>query len=131
MDWSKIEYFTEDEFRCKCGCGAALMDESFVQMLDDLRQRCGFPIRINSGYRCPAHNDSVSNSGRDGPHTTGKAADLGVWGHQAFTVFTQLTLGGWATGLGVNQKGARKNRFIHVDTLEDAPDRPRKWIWSY
>lgn len=33
-------------------------------------------------------------------------------------------------GIGVNQKGG-SGRFIHLDDIEDSPDRPRPTIWSY
>ena len=33
------------------------------------------------------------------------------------------------TGIGVNQKGGA--RFLHLDTIESSPARPRPTIWSY
>ena len=45
------------------------------QVLDPLREWYGHPIRINSGYRCPALNKAVG--GVEGSyHTTGCAADI-------------------------------------------------------
>lgn len=126
MDWSRLRYFTEGEFRCKghdCCGGQALMDERFMRMLDDLRHQLGKPIRISSGYRCPLYNDQVSSTGEDGPHTTGKAADLLVSGPDADTVLSlayQLGFG----GKGINQKGDHGQRFIHLDTLTNR-------VWSY
>ena len=33
------------------------------------------------------------------------------------------------TGIGVNQKGGA--RFLHLDTIDNSPNRPRPTIWSY
>ena len=73
--WADIKHFDPSEFACHCGtCGSDghEMNIDFVAMLDDLRERCGFPFRVTSGYRCPAHNQQVSTTGPDGPHTTGR-----------------------------------------------------------
>lgn len=115
MDWRKITHFTEDEFRCQCGCGRADMDEEFVRKLDTIRENLGFPLHINSGFRCPDHNDAVSNSGRDGPHTTGKAADVGVAYGEARRFLLPAVV--QFNGVGINQKGQAGQRFIHVDDL--------------
>ena len=46
-----------------------------VLVLEPLRQRFGKPIRINSGYRCPALNRAVGGV-RNSRHLTGDAADI-------------------------------------------------------
>lgn len=125
MTW---RHFTIDEFTCKCGCGRNEMSPQFIDLLDDLREACGFPLPVTSGYRCPDHNEKVSSTGRTGPHTTGRAADLGVSHKQAFEALT------WAarmefTGIGLNQKGAA--RFVHLDDLPAAEGQPRPTVWSY
>lgn len=106
------------------------MSLSFILTLDDLRTRLGFPLHISSGYRCPWHNDQVSTTGFNGPHTTGRAADVLISGEGAFRLVTQSSLGGWFTGIGINQKGPHDKRFIHLDDLT-APDHPRPRVWSY
>lgn len=100
----------------------------FVERLDALRERLGAPLIVSSGYRCQAHNARVSSSGRFGPHTTGRAADLAVSGAVAFRVLALAAELGF-TGLGVQQRGA--GRFVHLDDLPAASDRPRPWVWSY
>jgi zinc D-Ala-D-Ala carboxypeptidase len=119
-----FRYFKIDDFACACGKCQNLINEDFVGRLDDLRHRCGFPLIVSSGYRCPAHNQAVSTTGPNGPHTTGKAADLKVDRAQARTVIGVASAMGFA-GLGVNQKGS--GRFIHVDDM----DRPVATVWSY
>ena len=122
-----MKHFTLSEFDCH-HCGRNHMDEQFLAELDELRHRCGFPFPITSGYRCPEHNNAVSTTGWDGPHTTGRAADVGVRGAQALTVVKVAIEMGF-TGIGVQQKGA--TRFIHLDNLPNADRQPRPWIWSY
>lgn len=122
-----MRYFRPAEFDCH-HCGRNHMDEQFLAELDELRHRCGFPFPITSGYRCPEHNNAVSTTGWDGPHTTGRAADIGVRGAQALTV-VRIAIEMGFTGIGIQQKGA--TRFIHLDNLPNAERQPRPTIWSY
>jgi zinc D-Ala-D-Ala carboxypeptidase len=105
-----------------------LIDTVFLEKLDELRERCGFPFVISSGYRCPTHNAAVSSTGKSGPHTTGRAADIAVSHGQAFTVLAEALQMGF-TGIGVQQKGG--SRFIHLDMLPNGPGQPRPTVWSY
>jgi len=133
IEWKDIEHFKPSEFACRCGeCGSdgTEMDMNFIFALDQLRSRLDFPIIITSGYRCPAYNEKISTTGRDGPHTTGRAADVGVFGVKAHLLVQQCSLGGWMTGIGLNQKGTHSKRFIHLDDLA-LPDHPRPNIWTY
>jgi uncharacterized protein YcbK (DUF882 family) len=133
ITWDMIEHFKQSEFACHCGeCGSTgnEMDLNFVFALDQLRERFGLPMIITSGYRCPAYNESISTTGKDGPHTTGRAADVAVSGEQAFHLVQQCSLGGWMTGIGINQRGAYEKRFIHLDDL-GVPGHPRPRIWTY
>ena len=122
-----LRYFSLDEFACK-HCHQNLIDPVFVQELDDLRHQLGFPLVISSGYRCPEHNAKVSSTGRTGPHTTGRAADIAVTHGRAYEVLQTALLMKF-TGIGVNQKGTA--RFIHLDNLPNAPGQPRPTVWSY
>ena len=130
--WDDIKHFTVGEFTCHCGCGRSDMDEDFMLCLDDLREQLGFPLGVSSGFRCPDHNDKVSSTGRNGPHTTGKAADLLVFGAEGYAVVSQAADSGMS-GVGISQasKTPHGERFVHVDTLGQAVNRPRPWIWSY
>ncbi len=122
-----LRYFQLSEFACK-HCGQNLIDHAFVQELDDLRHNLGLPLVISSGYRCPEHNSKVSSTGRTGPHTTGRAADIAVSHGRAYEVLQAAMLMKF-TGIGVNQKGSA--RFIHLDNLPNAPGQPRPTVWSY
>ena len=121
--------FTTTEMKCKCGCDQCDMDEVFMEKLQLLREEIG-PLKVSSGFRCSARNQAVSHSGPNGPHTTGKAADIACSGDKARALMGKaITLG--FTGIGIDQKGDHAGRFLHIDTLETQSDRPRPWTWSY
>lgn len=44
-------------------------------MVDELRHRCGFPIRITSAYRSPAYNRAI-NGAQHSQHKLFKALDI-------------------------------------------------------
>ena len=127
MNMDYFRHFTLDEFDCKgqgCCGGDNRMDLEFVELLDDLREKCGFALRVTSGYRCPVHNERVSSTGPAGPHTTGKSCDFGV-SHERAVIVLEHALKMPFKGIGVNQKGSA--RFIHLDCT----DRPVRHIWTY
>ena len=117
--------FTEEEVACKCGCGS-LPEPVLMRALQDLRKDLGFPLPISSGARCPDHNERVSKTGRDGPHTTGLAVDIAVRGEEAWKLLQFAMAETYFTGIGVHQKGAA--RFIHLDMITTEG---RPWVWSY
>ena len=92
--WDEIEYFTRDEFRCKCGgkyCNGypAEPDERMVRIADQLRKNLGVPITIVSGLRCKTWNaiqGGVSNS----QHMYGEAADIYAKGASQSRVEAEL-----------------------------------------
>lgn len=127
----KLKYFKPHEFdqRGLPGSGEK-MDDNFLLLLDALREKCDFPLVINSGYRSPEYNAKVSSTGLNGPHTTGKAVDVRCFGTNAYIlVKNALELG--FSGIGVAQKGAQIARFVHLDTLTTAEGFPRPWLWTY
>jgi hypothetical protein len=128
--WNELQFFERREFLCPC-CESEGMDSDFLRKLDDIRRRLNFPLPVTSGYRCPDYNDKISTTGRNGPHTTGKAADLSLMGRQAFQFVQQASLGGWFTGIGLRQHGAHTKRFIHVDDLPSGDGRFRPTVWTY
>lgn len=73
------EHFDRAEFRCRCGCGAAIVSPDLPKLLEVIRERFGKPIKINSGYRCPSHNERVGGATRS-EHCRGTAADIVVEG---------------------------------------------------
>lgn len=124
-----LRHFSLVEFACR-HCGKAEMAPGFLRRLDDLREVLAAPLVVTSGYRCPAHNQAVSNTGADGPHTTGRAADLRVHGGVALRLVALAQQMGF-TGVGVAQHGPRAGRYVHLDDLPASTNRPRPWLWSY
>jgi uncharacterized protein YcbK (DUF882 family) len=122
-------HFTKEEMQCRCGCEGLPKDE-FMSKLEGLRMQLGFPLRITSGYRCPAYNAVISSSGDDGPHTRGLAADIAIYGESAFRLLVKAV--GIFTGIGINQKGEIAQRYIHVDSVKVGDLLiPRPRVWNY
>ena len=126
MDWNLSTYFTQYEFKCS-HTGECDMDPDFISKLNELRTAFGKPMRITSGYRHVSHPIERKKT-TPGAHTTGQAADIAVSREDAFHLLS-LALSKGFTGIGIQQKGS--GRFIHLDTLENSPERPRPTIWSY
>lgn len=120
-------HFSDDELRCKCGCGL-LPQRSFMERIEKLRIQYGKPMTVTSAARCPEYNAKVSSTGLTGPHTTGRAIDLGLSRGDAYAVLRLALIAGF-TGIGVAQKGA--GRFLHLDDLEQDEGQPRPTVWSY
>jgi len=122
-----MKYFTEDELKCS-HCGKSGMDSNFMARIEALREQLGFPFPVNSAYRCPEHPIEARKS-KAGAHSTGHAIDIGVQGQKAHTLLDAALEAGF-TGIGINQKGS-SGRFIHLDDIENSPQRPRPTVWSY
>jgi len=73
----KSEYFTREEFACKCGCGYATVDVDLLVVLEDVRTYFDSPVTINSACRCVSHNHSVGGSTKS-KHLQGLASDIVV-----------------------------------------------------
>ena len=70
-----MNYFSEDELRCQCGCGVYFFDDDALSILNNIRSDCGFPLPVSSGYRCLEH-PLEKHKAHIGAHSTGKAVDL-------------------------------------------------------
>ena len=123
-DWDKYPNFTKEEFDCQ-ETGMNDMRDSFLSLLQQLRDELDEPIRITSGYRDPRHSIEASKAA-PGVHTRGLACDIACDGQQAFRI-VQIAIKLGFTGIGVAQRSG-KPRFIHLDTFSGTP-RPN--IWSY
>ena len=66
--------FKVSEFACKC-CGKNLIDQRVINMAQEIRDKLGVAVRVNSGYRCEAHNAKVGGV-KGSKHTKGRACDL-------------------------------------------------------
>ena len=113
-----MKYFSTSEFDCQ-HTGENRMEQDFLSKLDSLREACGFPFVITSGYRSPDHPiEAVKEI--PGTHAQGIAADIKITNSaQRYTIIREALAHGF-TGLGV------AGDFIHVDTRGTVPV-----IWTY
>lgn len=84
-------------------------------VLQPLREHLGSPIRVVSGYRCPALNAAIGGS-RTSQHMRGEAADLHLPGHDLAEVWEWI---GWHSRLPFGQvilEGQQAGRptWLHV-----------------
>lgn len=119
IDWSTIRYFKKEEFDCK-HTGLNDMQQGFMEMLDELRDLCGFPFIITSGYRDASHPAEASKATKGGQHTLGRAADIGVSNGANRRILVEN-----AIKLGFNGIGIAKG-FVHVDNRTTTPV-----MWTY
>jgi len=110
MTWAN---FTREEFACQCGCGTNDIKDDIINLAQELRDACGFPLAVTSGYRCAKHPIEARKASV-GSHGKGLAADFGVTGREA-KILLREALKRSAGGVGVNQKGDHSGRFIHID----------------
>ena len=111
-------YFSLAEFACS-ETGDNKIKPSFVAEMDDLRDACGFPFVITSGYRSPLHSVEAAKA-KPGTHSEGIAADVAVnGGHQRHLIVK------YAMALGFEGIGVAKT-FVHVDKRTTTPV-----VWSY
>lgn len=112
------KYFNVSEFDCQ-HTGDNMMSPGFIMKLDRLREVCGFPFVITSGYRSPKHPIEAAKSS-PGTHTMGIAADIAIrGGWQRFKLVDEALAAGF-TGIGVGED------FIHLDTRQF----PMMWIYG-
>lgn len=129
----RLKHFKLSEFDepGKPGSGTK-MNTFFLEKLDELRDRCSFPFIVShgGGFRSSKYNNLVSNTGDNGPHTTGKAVDIAVSHKQAYILVQEAMKMGCFTGIGIKQHN--KRRFVHLDILTKYDgDYPRPRIWTY
>lgn len=126
MTW---QYFSKAELQCKC-CGVEKMQPEFMRKLITLREFLGFPLTVTSAYRCAKHNSEVSSTGNNGPHTTGQAIDIAVYGEQAYNLIRYAQAFHFS-GIGIKQTGPYAGRFVHIDDLTEGQGFMRPWVWGY
>jgi|TARA_A100001515_G_scaffold137910_1_gene131000 zinc D-Ala-D-Ala carboxypeptidase len=115
-----FKYFTKEEFVCK-ETGENEIEEELIFALDELREHCGFPFVITSGYRSPDHPIELKKK-TPGTHAQGIAADIAVSsGLQRYIIVKNAIKLGF-TGIGV------AGGFVHVDIR--ATDTPVMWTYS-
>jgi len=77
------EHFTLGEFDCKgrakgiCDCTTPTIPNELLEVLEDVREHFGKPVRVYSGYRCEDYNRYVGGAKRS-KHKLGIASDIAV-----------------------------------------------------
>ena len=77
-----MKNFRINEFVCRCGCEMPAearqnIEALVAEVLDPVRDEYGKPIYVNSGYRCPKHNEAVGGVPKS-QHMVGEAADISL-----------------------------------------------------
>ena len=120
--------FSPDEFKCQ-GSGELKISPVVLDFCQAFRNMHGEGVSITSGYRSPEHNNSVSSTGMDGPHTTGLAVDIGTNTQSQYKLIRfALNYNPQAMGIGVAKT------FTHIDFLTtDNGDKyaVRPNVWKY
>lgn len=111
---NKYKYFSEKEI-------VGLKPE-LVEKLDKMREECGFPFKINSGFRTKEQNDKLKDAVVDSAHTTGEAVDI------ACTDSTKrMKMISSAFTNGISRIGIA-DTYLHLDIDKT---KPQKVIWLY
>lgn len=100
--------FTPRELACQ-GSGALQVDEAALDKLQEVRQRIGKPLRINSAYRSEAHNKAVGGSPTS-LHKLGRAFDVALGVGVSRERLVALAKAAGFTGIG------HYDSFMHLDT---------------
>ena len=127
-DGSRWPNFNPEEFQCKSS-GELKISEALLDFLQAYRNALGKGVSINSGYRCPEHNNSVSSTGLDGPHTTGWAIDISTNSQTQYQLLKfAMSYNPQPLGIGIAKT------FTHIDFLTtDNGDKyiVRPNVWKY
>lgn len=97
-----------------------------MDRLQELRTAWGFPMHVNSGYRCPKHPVEAGKA-RLGAHVYGHAADIAMPDPAQKYAFIALAMEHGFTGIGVAA------HYVHLDDV--APGeiarivRPARWTY--
>lgn len=103
----ELNHFRLSEFNCS-HTGKNNMNEMFLSRLDQLRDMCGFPFVVNSGYRDETHPLEAKKE-TPGKHSEGIAADIKITdSHHRYKIV------GLAVSMGFKGIGVGED-FVHID----------------
>ena len=109
--------FASDDFSLRLNVG-------FMDKLQRIRTRAGFPFWVTSGYRTKAHNRRVGGS-KNSQHPKGRAGDIALRRLSDGPKLERLAIQEGMTGIG-RYPG---KLFIHLDNrvLRRGRNRPAFW----
>ena len=107
------ENFNLQEFECTGeGHNHVKVCRELVDKLQELRERLGRPIMINSAFRCEERNREVGGAD-ESQHLTGRAVDISMRNQDiSHGELKSLAQGIGFTGIGLY------DTFVHLDTRE-------------
>ena len=113
------EHFSKRELSCPC-CGVMGRDQEFMDILEAVRKEYGKPMKLNSSFRCAAHNEAIKAKSSSS-HCLGLAVDIACEGsRQRYDLIRHLSK--HVTRIGIGEE------FIHADNdLHKSPN----VIWTY
>ena len=114
-----MKYFNESEFN-----EFDKMNPVLLEMLDNLREVYGFPIKLTSTYRSPEHPIEAKKT-KPGEHAHGAAVDIACVGGEATFKLVKAAIEVGFKRIGIS----RKNNFVHVGI--GYPGAPETTIWTY
>jgi uncharacterized protein YcbK (DUF882 family) len=121
-------HFKSGEFVCPCSnCKETKVDSDLITKLQELREKVGSPLRVNSGYRCQAYQDELRARGYEtssgiSQHTLGRAADV----MRADPGSNGVELEKLARLVGFKAVGVGHS-WIHIDLRDD---KERRWEYK-
>lgn len=118
----RSKYFQAAEFkRCQPACTIDQMDQGFLDLLDQVRERAGIPLVLNCAYRSVAHEKAQGRSGNSA-HTRGRAVDI-----RCNASATRYKIVAAALACGIRRVGIGKT-FVHLDNDTTLP---QGVMWDY
>lgn len=120
----RLEHFAPSEFD-----HPDKVDPELLELLDEVRRRCGFPIKVNSDVRPPSQTDGPHRVHEDG---WGHAVDVGPAGEHDWATFHTRKMEIACTAFGLrsiwpSQGIEVASSHIHLDT---SPDLKRPYYWG-
>ena len=114
-----LKHFDPSEFNCQV-TGTNNMEKDFLKKLDELREACGFPFTITSGYRHPTEHPIEAK--KDVPKCSGPpiAADIIITNAVFRLKIVEEALRLGFAGIGI------ADTFVHMDTRGTTPV-----MWTY
>ncbi len=110
-----------DEFKCPC-CGENMIDPRVEGLHKSMEEEIGEKIKVNSGYRCPKHNEEVGGS-ETSSHLKGLAWDVDCdLSNPRYRILRAAILS------GISRIGIGKG-YLHLDI--DRSKEPTRCIWLY
>ncbi len=112
--------------------GLMCMDKEFLEMLDELRGRCGFPFKVTSGFRTYNHNLSLCKNplykaSKTSSHMKGVAADIFINDSKKRALFVGFAIE-LCSELDLPIRIGIGKNFCHIDIDNDKAS-PRVWIY--